>query len=78
MVGRAWKEGSEHRKQNNASLYGNDDRNITEYVRTHGEKISVWFEMIQQESGHPDHTQWGMGRQGHQQVPSVMTQGEEV
>lgn len=44
---------------------GNDDRNITEYIRTHGKKINVWFEMVQQVSGHPDHTQWGMGRQGH-------------
>ena len=42
----------------------NDVRNITEYIRTHGEKISVWFEMVQQISGHPDHTQWGMCRQG--------------
>ena len=42
----------------------NDVRNITEYIRTHGKKISVWFEMVQQISGHPDHTQWGMCRQG--------------
>ena len=44
---------------------GNDDRNITEYIRTHGKKISVLFEMVQQVRGHPDHTQWGMSRQGH-------------
>lgn len=56
----------------------NDVRNITEYIRTHGKKISDWFEMVQQIAGHPDHTQWGMCRQGCWQVPSEMTQGGGV